>query len=244
MSWLDTLPFVDWHLFTRVGEAQILLPAAVLALLALARDVAGRRLALSWLSMLVLAVALTTASKIAFIGWGLGSAALDFTGVSGHAMFAAAVYPLLLATLVPGERPGWVRAAVVAGALLALLVGISRVLTQAHSVSEVIAGLVIGGAVGALALGHARSPRGHFGLWAPLLVALWLVTTPRVAPPSQTHAMVTRLALVLSGHDRPYTRAELRARDRSGLSAPREGRVQTRSVTINSRTRATNRVVA
>ncbi|MDE2370096.1 MAG: phosphatase PAP2 family protein [Burkholderiales bacterium] len=214
MSGLASLPTIDWHLFTRVGEAQILLPAAVLALLALARSAAGRRLARSWLAALALAVLLTTASKVAFIGWGVGSAVLDFTGISGHAMFAAAVYPLLGATLVPGERPGWVRAAVVAGALLALLVGVSRVITQAHSVSEVIAGLVVGGAVGVLALGHARSPRGHFGLWAPTLVALWLVATPRLAPPSQTHAIVTRLALAISGHERPYTRAELHARER------------------------------
>ncbi len=97
-----TQPF--WLLLTRLGEAPILLPAAMLALWALSRHAAGRRLALGWLGSLGSAVFLTTATKVAFIGWGLGWPAIDFTGISGHAMFAAAVYPLLFGTWAPGTR--------------------------------------------------------------------------------------------------------------------------------------------
>ena len=49
----------------------------------------------------------TTASKVAFIGWGLGLSALDFTGISGHAMIASAVYPLLLGTLAANLIGGY-----------------------------------------------------------------------------------------------------------------------------------------
>lgn len=197
-----------WHLFTRLGEAQILLPAAALVVLHLWRQPEGPALLRRWLGGLAAAVLLTTASKVAFIGWGLGSAALDYTGISGHAMFAAAVHPLLLGALVPGDRPRARRAAVLLGALLALGVGVSRVVVQAHSWSEVIAGLLLGGAVGSVALGlgqlHLRVP-----LWpAPLLLA-WLASTATLAPPSPTHSMVTRLALAVSGHARPCTRADL-----------------------------------
>jgi hypothetical protein len=87
-----------WHVITRLGEAQILLPVALLATLPLWRRPGARPLAIRWVALLSLAVLVTTASRVAFIGWGIGWAELDFTGISCHAMFATAVYPLLLAT--------------------------------------------------------------------------------------------------------------------------------------------------
>lgn len=210
-----------WHLLTRLGEAQILLPAAALALLALLRDAPGRRLALWWTGLGGAAVLATTASKVAFIGWGVGSAALDFTGVSGHAMFAAAIYPLLLGAMAPSlgrwlspthrVSPATVWVAVACGAALAAAIGVSRVVVQAHSVSEVLAGLLLGGAVCAVALWHSQPPRRALTPWVPALVAAWLALMPGLASASRTHPLVTRLALALSGHERPYTRAELHA---------------------------------
>lgn len=216
-----TAPF--WLLVTRLGEAQILLPAAVLALLALMRQTAGRTLALWWLAALSAAVFLTTASKVAFIGWGVGWPALDFTGVSGHAMFAAAIYPLLFGTLVPSHPlfaqpvllPGQVPPQVVvtwrwvglaAGAALALVIAISRAKVNTHSVSEVLAGLAVGGAVSAIAVWQAGLSRGRIGIWTPALALVWLALTPAYAPASQTHPLVTRLALKLAGHQQPYMR--------------------------------------
>jgi hypothetical protein len=82
-----------------LGEVQLLLPAALLTCLALLNLQDTRLLAVRWLQALSVAAGLTLASKMAFIGWGLGSAAFNFTGISGHAMFASAVYPFLAATL-------------------------------------------------------------------------------------------------------------------------------------------------
>lgn len=196
-----------WLLVTRLGEAQILLPTALLAGCALLPHAEGRRLAAWWTALLAFAVGLTTASKVAFIGWGLGSPQLDFTGVSGHAMFAAAVYPLVFGAMAPARARVH---AVTVGALLALLVGVSRVPVHAHSVSEVVAGLALGGAVPAVALARARLvvAAGRLRLALPALAVAWLSLLPAYAPASQSHAIVTRLALKLAGHERPYRRDE------------------------------------
>lgn len=198
-----------WYLLTRLGEAQILLPAALLAMLVLAHRADTRPLATSWLGWLCLTALLTTASKIAFIGWGIGSATLDFTGISGHTMFAACVYPLLLGTLTSRLPPWGQQVAVAAGYALALLVGMSRMEVGAHSISEVVAGLLLGGAASAFAMARAGLPRSRIGTSLALLVALWVLITPIHVPPLPTHSMVTRLALSLSGSPVPHTRSTL-----------------------------------
>jgi membrane-associated phospholipid phosphatase len=196
-----------WSFVTRLGEMQILLPAALLAAWALLQaGPAGRGLLGAWLLPLVAAVLLTTASKVAFIGWGWGLPQMDFTGVSGHAMFAAAIYPLLAVALVPAPRRGLRVVALVAAALLALLVGVSRCRMGVHSESEVAAGLLLGAAVPLWAFARAGLAPGALRPWAPLLAGVWLVLTPLHAPASQSHALVTRLALALAGHQQPYLR--------------------------------------
>ncbi len=198
-----------WHLITRLGEAQILLPAAMLAAGALVRRPDGRPMAVGWMALLGAAVLLTTASKVAFIGWGVGSAEFNYTGISGHAMFAAAVYPLLLGTLASRAPRGGRVGAMVAGAGLALLVGVSRIAVGAHSASEVLAGLLVGGMVSAIALTFVRMPRALLSPLIPAVLVCWIALMPLHAPASRTHSMVTRLSLVLSGRSAPYTRHDM-----------------------------------
>jgi len=198
-----------WQLVTRLGEAQIALPVLFASMIWLMRRNGNLRLVTWWLLFLVGAALLTLGTKVAFIGWGVGIAALDFTGVSGHTMFASVVYPLLACMLFTGWSTQQRRGAVWAGAALALVVGISRVMVDAHSVSEVVAGLVVGGAASAAALSFARHPVASVPFWVPLGVALWLGITPVAAPVSETHGMVTRLSLALSGRAVPYTRSDM-----------------------------------
>ncbi len=198
-----------WHLLTRLGEVQILLPAALLAMLILSRRADSRPLATTWLGLLTLSALLTTASKIAFIGWGIGSAELDFTGISGHTMFAASVYPLLLGTLASRLPPWGQKTAVGIGFALAALIGLSRMEVSAHSISEVLAGLLLGGAVSATAMARTRLPRALMGSSLTVLIALWVLITPVHVPPLPTHSLVTRLALSLSGKPVPYTRRDM-----------------------------------
>lgn len=202
-------PRYFWFMVSRFGEAQILLPAAFTASVWLSRRPAGRPLTAWWLGWLAAATLLTTASKVAFIGWGVGLPALDFTGVSGHAMFAAAIYPLLLGVLAASLQPRLQWLAVAAGVAVAVLIGVSRVKVQAHSESEVWAGLALGFAVTAFALTMARLPHTRVRWWIPLAVAAWMSVMPMQAPPSTTHGWVTRLSLALSGRSHPYTRQQM-----------------------------------
>jgi len=168
-----------------------------------------------WLSLLGVAVLLTLASKLAFMGWGLGLPAFNFSGISGHAMMAAALYPLLLTSLVPTQSPSARWLVLCAGILLALLVGVSRVFVGAHSWSEVIAGLSVGGAVTAAMLIGCGLPRGLARLSTaatvavPLSMALWLTMMPTFGPAFSSHSMITQWSLQLSGRSTPYTRGEM-----------------------------------
>lgn len=226
-----------WELIARLGELQILLPAALLVAVALLRHPETRALALLWISSLSAAMVLTTASKVAFIGWGIGWPELNFTGISGHAMVAAAVYPLLLGSLASrAPRPGRA-AAVGAGCAMALLVGISRVALGAHSASEVLAGLCVGGAASAIALCGAGRMRAAIHPLVPAAVALWLALTPGLAPASQTHSAVTRLSLMLSGRDTPYTRSDMIEEFRSRQNREHGARQRQAGYTGNAVTR-------
>jgi membrane-associated phospholipid phosphatase len=171
-------------------------------------------------ALLSVAALVTTASKVAFIGWGIGWPELNFTGISGHAMFAAAVYPLLLGTLASHTPRAGRQLAMAAGCALALLVGVSRVVVGAHSVFEVLTGLMVGGTASAVALALVRLPHALIGPAIPAAVALWLALMPAHAPASRTHSVVTRLSLMLSGHKTPYTRSDMLRELRGRRSAP------------------------
>ena len=198
-----------WHLATRLGEAQILLPAVALIAFALYRQQATRTVAVRWVLLLGVATAITTASKLAFIGWGLGWPALDFTGFSGHSMYAAAFYPLLFAAMQPREGRAGQGAVIAMGSLLAALVGYSRIAVSAHSWSEVISGLTLGAMVSVGALAGRWPVRAQLSPLAPVLLLAWMALTPLKMPPNQTHTWVTRMALALADRAEPYTRQHL-----------------------------------
>lgn len=201
-----------WHLVTRLGEAQILLPAAAMTMLALFVQAPTRRLALSWLALLVTAAFITTASKVAFIGWGVGWAAINFTGVSGHSMFAAAIYPVLMVTFLSAPLRGRHRLSLALGCALALLVGVSRIEVGAHSWSEVLAGWAVGGAVSGAALTISRASALSIRPLVPVLLLAWLAVMPFELNASPTHSLVIRLAVAMSGNDRPFQRSDLLCR--------------------------------
>ncbi len=204
-----------WYFISRFGEAQILLPMALGLALLLWRRGDSARLAWAWTGWIALVAGITTISKLAFIGWGVGSARFDFTGFSGHAMFAAAIYPVLMALLAGswgGQAPTWRWLGAGLGLLLAVLIAISRVVVDAHSVSEAVSGHCLGLLASAFSLRVAfRSRLADRAVpgWAPALAVSWLLVLPLSAPASITHDLVTRLALSLSGRDTPYQRSDL-----------------------------------
>ena len=222
---LDALATPDtgfWPLVTGFGDGLMLFPVALLFAAWLARRAEGRPLARRWLVLLIGAIVLTSLSKLAFIGWGLGVASLDFTGISGHAMFASAVYPLLAAALAgPADRRRQFAAAAAAYGL-AVLVAVSRVMLDLHSVSEAVAGVLVGGTASALALLATRPPRSRAPLLLlPFALASWFWLTPaQELTHSRSHGVVTDLALALSGRPTPYTRNDMLRDWRLGKHAP------------------------
>lgn len=195
-----------WSLVTRLGEAQILLPAMFVALLWLLVPARTPRTALWWLAGTAVVALITTATKVAFFGYGIGYAPLDFTGISGHAMFAAAVLPVLAGLLAGGTTTRWRMGAIGAGYLLAALIAYSRLRVGAHSQSEALAGLLLGSLASALALSAHRLPDRRPPLWLGAGLLLWMLSLPVGAPPSPTHGWVVRLSLAVSDRAEPYSR--------------------------------------
>lgn len=197
-----------WSNLSALGGLNVtaLLALAVAAWLAAARC---WRLALAWCLLMGGAVFVAAASQMAFMGWGVGVRALEFTGFSGHATRAAAVFPVALFLLLEREEGRLRRIAVAAGALLAVAVALARVKVGAHSPSEAVAGCLLGLATAAVFIWRARvardcSPR-------PLLLGLLLATfLLPIADPINTHQWLTAATLKLSGRDRIYLRSDWR----------------------------------
>ena len=220
-----------WQLLTRLGEAQILLPAAMITLLVWAAQAQTRQLALRWMALIIVAAFITTASKVAFMGWGMGWAAIDFTGVSGHAMFASAIYPMLMVAFLSTPLRGHHRLPAALGFALALLVGVSRIEVGAHSWSEVLAGWAVGGAVSAAMLAVCQASPLRIRPIVPAVLLAWVAVMPFQLHASPTHSLVIRLALALSGNETPFTRSDLMRRRHNPQNRPALSPVSTSQAT-------------
>lgn len=199
---------IEWSEITRLGDVTIMLLAALaIAAWLFAED--ETQLALSWSLLFGTALAVVVATKMAFIGWGIGIRSIDFAGFSGHAMRAAAVLPVLFYLMLE-KAPRVLRAiGAFCGLALGLVVGISRLAIHVHSPSEVIAGWLLGSAVSISFIWLAGSTlRKH--VFSPLRIAvslLALFTAPYVHP-APTQQWLTNITLYVSGHDEPYPRGE------------------------------------
>jgi membrane-associated phospholipid phosphatase len=214
---------VWWSHLSALGGLNV---TALLALAIAAWLVGARcwRLALAWCLLFGAALLIAAASQMAFLGWGIGVRTLEFTGFSGHATRAAAVFPVALflllerrglrredrrqATRAAGQdrRDGArLRVAMLAGALLAVAVAVARVKVGAHSPSEAAAGCLLGLACAGLFIARTRSAGDRSP--QPLLLGLLAATVllPR-ADPVNSHQWLTAAALKLSGSDRVWLR--------------------------------------
>lgn len=201
-----------WVTFTWLGDSGLLLPMAVLITLWLAASRRTWPTALLWMVLFGAGSTVVLVSKLAFLGWGVGIASLDFTGFSGHSALAASVWPVALWLFASRASHRTRLVLVYAGWLLAGGIGLSRLALDAHSPSEVIAGLTLGWAVSASFLTLQRR-RGHPSLRGTLVaVSLMLVAALRdPGVPAPTQDLLEQMAVSLSGAERPYTRDDLAA---------------------------------
>jgi len=200
---------IPWHWLTRFGEAQILLPLVLGAALWLWLGAGQGRLALRWLACISAAALLTTATKLMFFGWGWGVSAWDFTGISGHAMFAAASLPMLAWVALMDRRRPVQRGGVALAFAWAAVIAYSRLPVGAHSASEVLTGFLLGASASVLSLRGLPGPRPAAPLWLPAALVVALLVLPFSAPRSRTHDWVTGLSVKLSGRLQPFNRHDL-----------------------------------
>lgn len=197
-----------WNAVSFTADMSVLGPAgvAIAVWLLVSRQ---WRLVLGWSLWYGGGMLLVVLSKLAFIGWGLGSAEFDFTGFSGHAMRAGAVFPVLMYVVLQRAPRSLRLAGVLFGVAYAVLVAISRVVVHAHSVSEAVSGCVLGLA---MAFGFMWQARGAVNFAVSHALALaslaLMVLITFKAEPMPTEDWLQKIALRLSGHERIFSRAD------------------------------------
>ncbi|MGB4812515.1 MAG: phosphatase PAP2 family protein [Methylophilaceae bacterium] len=198
-----------WQLITHLGSISLLLPTLIIALITLWQS-KQKSTAFTWLTALSVVIALTVLSKILFMGWGVGIASLNFTGISGHTLLATSILPILFYSVIGKPKTKSKNIGLWIGLLLSILVGVSRFVLGMHSMSEVVAGWALGLLVCSIVLTTIHyHHQGYAYLQLTFLICLLGLgtATPNFIP---SHSMETKLALYLSGHDKPYTRADLK----------------------------------
>ena len=196
-----------WQLISIFGESAFLLPCAVF-LYGWLRWHGANAIARHWLLAFSATAIIVLLSKLAFMGWGIGSQSLNFTGFSGHAMMAAAMLPVLACLAVPPEHRTLSRLAAAGGVVLALAVGVSRLALHAHSVSEVASGLLLGYCVSLPFIARREVPRGPLAMLMVSAALAVLLVLPIGNVAGVTHIWVEDIATFLSGRERPFQRGE------------------------------------
>ncbi|EFJ67774.1 PAP2 family protein [Escherichia coli MS 175-1] len=204
---------MNWQLISFFGDSTVLLPSAAALFIVLMLRKTSRLLAWQWSLLFGITGAIVCASKLAFMGWGLGIRELDYTGFSGHSALSAAFWPIFLWLLSARFSAGVQKAAVAAGYALAAVVGYSRLVIHAHSVSEVIAGLLLGAAGSALflLLQKRTTPSESVSIsWSGVaclvMVPLILLHSGNKAP---TQSLLGQVATAIGPLDKPFTRTDL-----------------------------------
>lgn len=201
---------MSWRTLTYFGDSMLLIPTAVIIALVLPWKSDNRRTVWYWLLAFGLAGLLVSISKIMFLGFGIGSARYNFTGFSGHSAMSATLWPVMM-WLISGCWPTFWRGLTIGiGYLIPLMVGLSRLVIHAHSVSEVLAGLMLGFTLSsAFLLSQRRTALKGFSVVqvaVAFLIPLLLMGHGRVAT---TQQFLERFSADLAGLEKPFTRADL-----------------------------------
>lgn len=192
---------IFWAAFTKLADSNFTMPLAALLAVWLAGARAWKPF-LQWCFLFGAGIFLVVATKVSYIGWGAGIAAIDFTGISGHAMRATAIAPALMALLLQKQSPQKQQFGLLAGLVFGIAIGISRLAIDVHSVSEVISGCLLGAVVG---LGFARLIRHRPIVFDRklLLIGVLALLPILVLKPAPTESWMESVAYYLSGKERP-----------------------------------------
>jgi membrane-associated phospholipid phosphatase len=197
-----------WYAITNLGNISILLPFALLIALLLWLPSSTRRLCVVWLATVVVVETIVAATKVLYMGWRLGIASLDFTGLSGHATLSLLVWPVAF-SLFLGHKDALLTLGVAFGFVLASVIAVSRLEIHAHSVAEVVFGGILGAAVSSLFLVRYRRLFHVVALPRWLAITLILPFAIGYGHAMRTESILEGVARILSGHSYVYTRADL-----------------------------------
>ena len=207
---------MNWQVVTFFGDSTVLLPSAAVLFIVLFLRKDSKQVAWHWALLFGITGAIVCASKLAFMGWGIGIRELDFTGFSGHTALSTAFWPSFLWLLCVRATPAFRFFSVVLGYALAGFVGYSRLMIHAHSTSEVIAGFMLGAAGSALFLliqlrasGTHTAQLSWGGLASVVIIPALLLNTGARAP---TQSLLGEIAVKLGPLEKPFTRADLHKR--------------------------------
>ena len=127
---------------TNLGDAALTVPVAFACALWLSAT--DRREAFRWLFVLAAGLALVGLTKVLYAGCGIEIRSLEFRVISGHTMLASAVWGVALGLLTGSVRAGWYRLGATFGLAMGALIGFCRVVQDAHTPIEVVAGWALG----------------------------------------------------------------------------------------------------
>jgi len=164
-----------------------------------------------WCGLIGAGMMLVVASKIAYLGWGWGICRWNFTGFSGHATRAMAIAPVFFHLILNRTSLPLQRAGVLLGIAFGFAAGMSRLALHVHSLSEVVAGWLLGGTVALLFIWSGKDQeepnRQNFELnkFAAIFGILILAALP--APGSgTTQKVLVELSIFLSKHEVAFSR--------------------------------------
>jgi membrane-associated phospholipid phosphatase len=201
---------MNWHFLTFFGDSMLLLPCAAIVFIILLLSPTSRKPTWQWMLLFGGVGAVVCVSKLAFMGWGIGSRHWDFTGFSGHSALSASIWPVLLWLLCGRFSSSVRRGAALVGYLLAAAVGYSRLVIHAHSTSEVVTGLALGFIVSStfLLLQHGTQPPrlSYRKIAVTLALPIVLINSGTAAP---TQGLLERIAVTIAPVEKPFVRADL-----------------------------------
>lgn len=201
----------SWITITNFGSAAVTVPAAA-ALTLWLLSARAWRMAFIWVALFGAGALVVAASKVMFLGWGLGVRELDFTGVSGHTMLAATVYPVIAWLLLRRLAWPWRVLGMAAAMAGSVAVGVSRVALSAHSISESVAGCLVGFAVCAAFAWFTRRDDTPNLKTLPMAASLFVLVMWLHGERVPTQRWITHIALTLSGREQPFRRISWHAR--------------------------------
>ncbi len=141
---------------TNFGDAAMVIPASVVLIVVL-RMFAGRREAVAFAAAFASCLLAITLAKLVCATCDFRSPILGIRNPSGHAALAAVFYGSLGQLLAAGRRAVLRIAAYAGAAAMIAVVAASRVALHAHSVSDVVFGVMVGvAAVGLSGLWRRR----------------------------------------------------------------------------------------